>query len=215
MRANGQAKPKIAEEVSSKSVQTHETSFVPCESCAKVQTNLKQNADEIINMCHYQEITSQVGKYRTSLMANQLVGGWLSGPDLEKWLLEQNKDLSRISKQLEYLSKNNELTKTKLTETETKMTKMQTDEKELKKSLKEEQDLRSITMKQYEKKLADQKADHDNKMARLESELSSLNNLKISLEGKYESLKNLNDNNEKIIIELSEFFLLRYLIVWL
>lgn len=197
-------KTKISEEVSSKSVQTHETAFVPCESCAKIQNNLKQNADEIINMCHYQEITSQVGKYRASLMANQLVGGWLSGTDLEKWLLEQNKDLSRISKQLEFLSKNNELLKTKMNENETKMTKMQSDEKDLKKTLKDEQELRSITMKQYEKKLSDQKSDYENKLSRLDNELNSLNNLKISIEEKYESLKNLNDNNEKIIVELSE-----------
>ncbi len=197
-------KAKISEEVSSKSVPTHETAFVPCESCAKVQTNLKQNADEIINMCHYQDITSQVGKYRASLMANQLVGGWLSGQDLEKWLLEQNKDLSRISKQLEFLSKNNELLKSKMSENDAKMNKMQSDEKELKKTLKDEQELRSITMKQYEKKMNDQKVEYENKLKLLENELSSLNNLKISIEEKYESLKNLNDNNEKIIIELSE-----------
>jgi hypothetical protein len=197
-------KAKISEEVSSKSVQTHETAFVPCESCAKVQTNLKQNADEIINMCHYQDITSQVGKYRASLMANQLVGGWLSGQDLEKWLLEQNKDLSRISKQLEFLSKNNELLKSKMSENDAKMNKMQSDEKELKKTLKDEQELRSITMKQYEKKMNDQKVEYENKLKLLENELNSLNNLKISIEEKYESLKNLNDNNEKIIIELSE-----------
>jgi hypothetical protein len=197
-------KTKISEEVSSKSVQTHETAFVPCESCAKVQTNLKQNADEIINMCHYQDITSQVGKYRASLMANQLVGGWLSGQDLEKWLLEQNKDLSRISKQLEFLSKNNELLKSKMSENDTKMNKMQSDEKELKKTLKDEQELRSITMKQYEKKMNDQKVEYENKLKLLENELNSLNNLKISIEEKYESLKNLNDNNEKIIIELSK-----------
>lgn len=104
----------VSTDVSSKSVQTLETAFVPCESCAKIQTNLKQNADLLINMCHYQNITSQVGKYRASLMSNQLVGGWLSGPDLEKWLIEQDKDLNRISKQLDFLTKNNELMQTKL-----------------------------------------------------------------------------------------------------
>lgn len=108
----------VSTDVSSKSVQTLETAFVPCESCAKIQTNLKQNADLLINMCHYQNITSQVGKYRASLMSNQLVGGWLSGPDLEKWLIEQDKDLNRISKQLDFLTKNNELMQTKLKENE-------------------------------------------------------------------------------------------------
>lgn len=108
----------VSGEVSTKSVQTLETAFVPCESCAKIQTNLKQNADLLINMCHYQNINSQVGKYRASLMSNQLVGGWLSGPDLEKWLIEQDKDLNRISKQLDFLTKNNELIQSKLKENE-------------------------------------------------------------------------------------------------
>ena len=194
---------KIAEEVSSKSVQTQETAFVPCESCAKVQTNLKQNADQIINMCHYQNIASQVGKFRTSLMANQLIGGWLNGPDLEKWLIEQDKDLNKIAKQLEFLSKNNELLKTKMSENEANMERITNNEKEIKKSLKEEQDLRSITMKQYEKKISDQKTELQAKISSLENDIKTFNQLKISLEQKYESLKNLNDNNEKIIVELS------------
>jgi hypothetical protein len=170
-----------------------------------VQTNLKQNADQIINLCHYQNIASQVGKFRTSLMANQLIGGWLSGPDLEKWLVEQDKDLNKIAKQLEFLSKNNELLKTKMVENEASMEKMANSEKEMKKTLKEEQELRSITMKQYEKKMSDQKAELQAKINGLENDLKNFNQLKISLEQKYDSLKNLNDNNEKIIVELSNF----------
>jgi hypothetical protein len=196
----------IADEVSSKGVQTMETSFVPCESCAKVQTNLKQNADQLINMCHYQNITSQVGKYRQSLMANQLVGGWLSGSDLEKWLAEQDKDLSKLAKQLEFLTKNNELLKAKMSDNEALMSKMSTAEKELKKTLKDEQEMRSITMKQYEKKLSDQRSELESKVKALECEMGNLNQLKLSLENKYECLKNLNDNNEKIITELSKFY---------
>ena len=108
----------IAAEVGYKSTQTNETSFVPCESCAKVQTNLKANADQLINMCHYQDIQSSVGKFRASLMASQLVGGWLSGPELERWLQEQDKDLGRIGKQLEFMTKNNQMLRAKLAENE-------------------------------------------------------------------------------------------------
>jgi len=202
---NKQNNKLIADEVSSKGVQTMETSFVPCESCAKVQTNLKQNADQLINMCHYQNITSHVGKYRQSLMANQLVGGWLSGSDLEKWLAEQDKDLSKLAKQLEFLCKNNELLKVKMSDNEALVSKMSTADKELKKTLKDEQEMRSITMKQYEKKLSDQRNELESKLKAFECETNNLNQLKLSLENKYECLKNLNDNNEKIINELSNF----------
>jgi hypothetical protein len=76
-------------------------------------------------------------------------------------------------------------------------------EKELKKTLKEEQESRVITTKQYEKKLTDQKSELNGKILSLESDLTNLKKIKTSLEEKYEALKNLNDNNEKIIVELS------------
>ncbi|CAF0817787.1 unnamed protein product [Brachionus calyciflorus] len=195
---------QISDEISNKSVQTNETAFVPCESCAKVQTNLKQNADQIINMCHYQNIQSQVGKFRSNLMANQLVGGWLSGQDLEKWLVEQDKDLTKISKQIEFLSKNNELLKNKINENEETIKKMSQSEKDLKKELRDEKDTREITVKQYEKKLNDLKMETQKKITNLESEIKNLNQIKINLEEKNENLKNLYDNNEKIVVELNE-----------
>lgn len=123
MSGNNSRQSPSAKQVSTetKSVQTIQAAFVPCESCAKVQHNLKLNADLLINMCHYQNITSQVGKFRANLMSTeQLVGDCLSGDDLEKWLTEQDKDLVRINRQLEFLSKNNELLQGKLKDSEVK-----------------------------------------------------------------------------------------------
>ena len=206
--SNGIAKKSISIDVGSKSTQTNETAFVPCESCAKVQTNIKQNADQLINMCHYQNLQSHVGKYRASLMGNQLIGGWLNGDDVEKWLVEQDKDLAKISKQLEFLTKNNELLKSKLSETETNVSKLQLSEKELKKSLKEEEDSRAIMMKQYEKKISDQKSELDNKINSLQVEISNMDEINKDLEQKFKSLKASNENNENIIIEISKDILI-------
>jgi uncharacterized protein (DUF3084 family) len=80
---------------------------------------------------------------------------------------------------------------------------MTQNEKELKKNIKDEQDSRLITTKQYEKKLTDQYTDLNGKLTTLETELTNLKKIKFSLEEKYQALKNLNDNNEKIIVELS------------
>lgn len=204
LKSTQKAPVNISSDVGYKSTQTNETSFVPCESCAKIQTNLKQNADELINMCHYQDIQSQVGKFRASLMANQLVGGWLSGPELDKWLIEQDKDLIRISKQLEFLSKNNDMLKGKISENEARTSKLVTVEKELKKDLQNEKDSQVITMKQYEKKLSSQRAELEDKIKGLETEVKTLGNLKTSLDEKYEKLKNLHENNESIIAQLNE-----------
>lgn len=136
-------------------------------------------------------------------MANQLVGGWMNGSDIEKWLIEQDKDFGKIAKHLEFLSKNNELLKTKLSENEVQVEKMKTAEKELRKILKEEQDTKGITAKQYEKKLNDQKTELQNKINSLEAEIKNLSQIKQNLEEKNQSLKNLYENNEKIVVELS------------
>ncbi len=69
----------ISNEVASKGSQTNETAFVPCSSCAKVQKNLEKNADQLINMCHYRNIISNIGKYRSNLISSHLIGGWLNG----------------------------------------------------------------------------------------------------------------------------------------
>lgn len=58
------------------------------------------------------------------MSTEQLVGDCLSGDDLEKWLTEQDKDLVRINRQLEFLSKNNELLQGKLKDSEVKRMKI-------------------------------------------------------------------------------------------
>lgn len=194
----------ISSDVGYKSTQTNETSFVPCESCAKIQTNVKANADQLINMCHYQDIQSQVGKYRASLMSSQLIGGWLSGPELERWLQEQDKDLARVAKQLEFMSKNSQMLKAKLAESEVSMGKAQQSERELKKAVREEKEATGTLMRQYERKLSDQRSELEASVKGLQAEVKSLSDLKTSLDQKYENLKNLHENNEKIIVELSK-----------
>ncbi len=196
--------PSISSEIAFKSTQTAESSFVPCDSCAKIQTNLKNNADQLINMCHYQGIQSRVGKYRASLLSDQILGGWLSGSELEKWLEEQDKDLERISKQLEFLGKNNSLIKTKLEEKESELDRANKAKETLRKEAKDLGEEKVVLMKQYEKRLMEQKLEMESKIGKLEKEIGSLGDLKKSLDEKYENLKKLYENNENIIAELTE-----------
>lgn len=194
---------EISNEVSNKCTQTAETAFVPCESCAKVQNHLKQNGDLILNMCHFQNISSSLAKFRASL-PNQIVG-WLNSADIERWLLEQDKDLNRVSKQLEFLSKNGELLKEKLQEAEETINKLNSNEKEFKKTLKDEQDTRSTLMKQYEKKLSDQKNEFNLQIKSIEENYNNLKQIKENLESQIIHLENINKENERIIKELSEY----------
>jgi len=155
-------------------------------------------------MCHYQGIQSRVGKYRASLLSDQILGGWLSGSELEKWLEEQDKDLERISKQLEFLGKNNSLIKTKLEEKESELDRANKAKETLRKEAKDLGEEKVVLMKQYEKRLMEQKLEMESKIGKLEKEIGSLGDLKKSLDEKYENLKKLYENNENIIAELTE-----------
>ena len=175
---------------------------MPCESCAKVQNSLKQSGDIILNMCHYQNIPSNLSKFRSGL-TNQTIG-WLNAPDIERWLLEQEKDLTKLSKQLEYWTKNSELMKNKWQDSENNLTKLSANEKDLKKAIKDEQEIRATMMKQYEKKLLDQKNELNQQFKSLEEEHRTLRLIKENLESQISNLESIKMENERIINELSK-----------
>ena len=152
-------------------------------------------------MCHYQNIPSYLGKFRSAL-TNQTIG-WLNSTDIERWLLEQEKDLSKLSKQLEYWTKNSELLKDKLQESENNLAKVVNNEKELKKSIKDEQEIRTTIMKQYEKKLTDQKNEFGLQFKVQEDEYNNLKEIKDNLDKQIANLECIKRENERIINELS------------
>lgn len=90
--AHGEA--TIAKDNSNKSSQTLETAFVPCESCHRVQNSFKSVADSMTSLCKTQGLPSSVAKYRKQLKGIE----WYSANDLNRWSVEQNKDLDRINK---------------------------------------------------------------------------------------------------------------------
>jgi hypothetical protein len=185
----------ISDDLSNKNTQTIETAFVPCDSCAKVQTNLRKNADTLLNILHFENIPSSLAKYRSSFPSNHSIG-WLSANDMTQWLNEQDKDISKLGKHLEFLSKNNEILKSRVAECETNVSKMTDNEKELRKELKDAEGVRSTMLKQYEKKLTDQKAD-------LDHQIKQLTKTKETLESQVSTLKTTKQENEKTIDGLS------------
>jgi hypothetical protein len=85
--------------------------------------------------------------------------------------------------------------------------KLEQSERDLKRAVKEEKDSVAVVMKQYEKRLSDQRAELEASVGALQAEVKSLGDLKTSLDQKYENLRNLHENNEKIIVELSRCLL--------
>jgi chromosome segregation ATPase len=146
---------------------------------------------------HYENIPSSLAKYRSSFVSNHSIG-WLNASDMSQWLIEQDKDLTKLGKHIEFLSKNNEIIKTKLAECDNSIADLNENEKSMKKQLKESEDIRSTILKQYEKKLNDQKNE-------LNNQIKQLNKAKDGLESEIASLKTAKKESESRIDELSLF----------
>ena len=96
------------------------------------------------------------------------------------------------------MNKNNQLLKTKLNENEIAINNMLNNEKDFKKAVKEEQEIRKTTVKQYEQKILEISKDYESKIDKL------MNDIRISL-CDCEKLKLINENNDKLIKELSMY----------
>ena len=173
-------------------------------ACAQqAQTGLQQSADQIINMCHFHNLASNVAKYRMSLQT-QTAESWLNADEMREWTSEQSKDLARLAAHMDVLVKSNEALKARLAECESLQGKMASAEKELKKSIRDEQDIRATLVRQYEKKLADQRGELDKHKAKLESELKQLQAANEQLTNGYDNAKWLIAKNEKSSQEMSK-----------
>ena len=92
-------KKDISTDEYNKASQTIKTAFVPCEGCDRVQKNLRELGRELIIVCRSQGLPSSLEHHMDEVA--QL--DWLTHHDVSRWVSEQNKDLARIKKHLEYL----------------------------------------------------------------------------------------------------------------
>ena len=124
-------------------------------------------------------------------------------------------DLNKLSKQLEYWTKNSELMKDKWQDSENNLAKLVTNEKDMKKSIKDEQEIRTTMMKQYERKLADQKLELNLQFKSLDDDYKNLKQIKENLESQIANLESIKIENERIINELSTSLFFQILFFWL
>ncbi len=90
----------ISSDEYNKCTQTIETAFVPCEGCYRVQKNLREVGNFVTNICESQELPSSLLKHKAQVEDLE----WMSSNDVARWTVEQNKDLARINKHLEFLT---------------------------------------------------------------------------------------------------------------
>ncbi|KAL5016109.1 hypothetical protein ScPMuIL_005698 [Solemya velum] len=203
--------PDISNDCYSKSSQTVETAFVPCESCAAVQKSFHQTGDVIVSICQAQKLPSSLQKFRVQIDCLD----WLSSNDIARWAAEQNKDISRIHKHFENVSSTIEPLKTEITVSEKRCKQFEKRTSELEKELKLEKDAQSAVQRQCLMKVTDIESKCAENVAivkRQKDELSTnkdelqkeVENYKAELTKQQINLKDLVSEKKKLETELLE-----------
>ena len=89
----------ISKDCYAKGTQTYETSFVACESCDIVQKRMKEAGEVVIKVCSEQGLPCSLKKLKSALSRYESI----PYNDICRWMVEQNKDICRIGKQIEIL----------------------------------------------------------------------------------------------------------------
>ena len=88
----------MSKSVSNAATQTFDTAFVSCEACAHTQQNLIDVGTAMIALCESQGLPSSLAKQK-----KQLKKSLMAVADISRWKTEQNRDIERINKHLEFL----------------------------------------------------------------------------------------------------------------
>ncbi|PAA90664.1 hypothetical protein BOX15_Mlig010910g1, partial [Macrostomum lignano] len=91
---------------STKSCQTVETAFVPCDSCSEVQHGFSRISAHLSALCEKERLPSSLRIYRAQLQqANGgFDGDWLAASDLVRWSVELEKEANRLVKHFNQVS---------------------------------------------------------------------------------------------------------------
>ena len=190
----------IAKDGCNKSCQTLETAFVPCESCERVQINLREVGDNVINVCQTQGLPSSLHKYR-----NQIQGlGWFSANDVARWCAEQNKDIQRINKHLESLYATIDPLKSDLNDIEKKNKKLENKMADFDKAIQREKETQSATMRLHDVKMKEMEKKSSESLAAVQKTNDQLEKSKTELENQVTSIKSELNKQENLLKELGK-----------
>ncbi|XP_005112671.2 coiled-coil domain-containing protein 157 [Aplysia californica] len=142
----------ISKDGYSKSTQTYETAFVPCESCDVVQKRMRESGDVVIKVCSDQGLPCSLKKFKGKVRHVEL----LPYGDVCHWMVEQNKDVARIGKQIEILQETINPLKTDLKGCEKRTRVAEEKAQSCEKTMKEEKEIQSVLRRQLESKMLEQ-----------------------------------------------------------
>ncbi|XP_048760038.2 coiled-coil domain-containing protein 157-like [Ostrea edulis] len=191
---------EIARDACSKSCQTVETAFVPCEGCHVVQKNFRNAGDVIINMCQSQKLPSSLQKYRPLVSEVK----WLSSNDVIRWASEQAKDLGRINKHMENLMATINPLKEELENCEQKCKKLERRVANFDAEMRKERDIQTTLQRQFDVKLKDIEAEHSQTVSLVKKQMEEMTCNKESVEKQLKKYKVDLESQQRLLTELED-----------
>ncbi|XP_078679817.1 coiled-coil domain-containing protein 157-like isoform X2 [Branchiostoma floridae x Branchiostoma belcheri] len=201
----------FARDVGTKACQTLETAFVPCEACYRVQQNLVDIGNNVINVCQTQGLPSSLKTYK----AQQHLETEMSAADVSRWTAEQNKDMQRINKHLENLMSQINPLKEELAAAEREKARLQKRIDGFDGELRREQEVQRAELRQKEEKMKRVEEASAESLARMENinkELSAgkkeleerVDRMRVELDGQEHTIKELEVMKSTLLLELKD-----------
>ncbi|XP_035691862.1 coiled-coil domain-containing protein 157-like isoform X2 [Branchiostoma floridae] len=201
----------FARDVGTKACQTLETAFVPCEACYRVQQNLVDVGNNVVNVCQTQGLPSSLKTYK----AQQHLETEMTAADVSRWTAEQNKDMQRINKHLENLMSQINPLKEELAAVEREKAKLQKRIDGFDGELRREQEVQRAEIRQREEKMRKAEEASAESLARMNNinkELSAgkkeleerLDRMRVELDGQEHTIKELEVTKNTLLLELKD-----------
>lgn len=191
---------EIARDACTKSCQTVETAFVPCEGCHVVQKNFRNAGDVIVNMCQSQKLPSSLQKYRPLVAEVK----WLSPNDVIRWSTEQAKDLGRINKHMENLMATINPLKEDLENCEQKCKKLERRVANFDAEMRKEREIQTTLQKQFDVKLTEIEAEHKQTVSLVTRKMEEVVSNKETIENQLKKYRAELDSQQRLLTELED-----------
>ncbi|XP_065054764.1 coiled-coil domain-containing protein 157-like [Rhopilema esculentum] len=179
--------------------QTFDTAFVSCEACARMQQNLIDVGTAMISLCESQGLPSSLAKQKKMLKKSLM-----AATDVSRWTIEQNRDIERINKHLEYLYSRIEPLRTDLEKSRQTCKKLKEQVKELSDGkIGIEKDLVEKEVN-FNKKISVLANQHEKSESKLKKELEQLKTDKEQVDCLYDKLESENKSRKKQNMQLEK-----------
>ncbi|XP_034152392.1 coiled-coil domain-containing protein 157 [Esox lucius] len=168
--------------------QTVESSLIPCDACAQVQSSLRETGDALVKLCRSEGIPCSLQRLLVAV-DETLERGWLTAGDVAQWSAEQCRDMGRLGKHLLEVRSTVRPLRESLQAAEGEREEFRAQLRRAQEELKCERATHQTSRQQLEKRLQEAEASREETERRLQEEKEELRRGTLSLEVSISKLK--------------------------